>query len=80
LLLILIASMVEYGLCRLLGQLFRFSLVNTDWKDAHVVPLSKKDERHLASNYRLVSLTSITCKVMEHIVHSSVMGHFDRNS
>jgi hypothetical protein len=48
-------------------------------KDAHVVPLSKKDERHLASNYRLVSLTSITCKVMEHIVHSSVMGHFDRN-
>jgi uncharacterized membrane protein len=37
------------------------------------------DERHLASNYRPVSLTSITCKVMEHIVHSSVMCHFDRN-
>jgi hypothetical protein len=48
-------------------------------KDAHVVPLFKKDERHLASNNRPVSLTSITCKVMEHIVHSSVMGHFDRN-
>jgi hypothetical protein len=39
--------------------------------------LFKKDERHLASNYRPVSLTSITCKVMEHIVHSSAMGHFD---
>ena len=48
-------------------------------KDAHVVPLFKKDERHLASNNRPVSLTSITCKVMEHIVHSSVMGNFDRN-
>jgi hypothetical protein len=58
---------------------FNTGVVPQDWKDVHVVPLFKKDERHLASNYRPVSLTSITCKVMEHIVHSSVMGHFDRN-
>ena len=71
-------------LAPILTELYQTSLntevVPQDWKDAHVVPLSKKDERHLASNYRLVSLTSITCKVMEHIVHSSVMGHFDRNT
>jgi hypothetical protein len=70
-------------LAPILTELYQTSLntgvVPQDWKDAHVVPLFKKDERHLASNYRPVSLTSITCKVMEHIVHCSVMCHFDRN-
>jgi hypothetical protein len=67
----------------ILTELYQTSLntavVPQNWKDAHVVLLFKKDERHLASNYRPVSLISITCKVIEHIVHSSVMGHFDRN-
>jgi hypothetical protein len=53
-------------------------VVPQDWKAAHVVPLFKKDERHLACNYIPVSLTSITCKVMEYIIHSSVMRHFRR--
>ena len=71
-------------LAPILTELYQTSLntagvVPQNWKDAHVVPLFKKDERHLASNYRPVSLISITCKVIEHIVHSSVMGHFDRN-
>jgi hypothetical protein len=70
-------------LAPILTEIYQTSLntgvVPQDWKDAHVVPLFKRDERHLASNYRTVSLTSITCKVMEHIVHSSVMGHCDRN-
>ena len=70
-------------LARILTELYQTSLntgaVPQDWKDAHVVPLFKKDERHLASNYIPVSLTLITCKIMEHIVHSSVMGHFDRH-
>ena len=70
-------------LAPILTELYQKSLntgaVPQDWKDAHVVPLFKKDERHLASNYRPVSLTLITCKIMEHIVHSSVMGHFDRH-
>ena len=70
-------------LAPILTEIYQTSLntgvVPQDWKDAHVVPLFKRDERHLAYNYRTVSLTSITCKVMEHIVHSSVMGHCDRN-
>jgi len=68
----------------ILTKMFQTSLdtgaVPQDWKDAHVVPLFKKDERHLASNYRPVSLTSITCKVLEHIIHSSIMDHYDQNN
>ena len=41
------------------------------------IPSSKK-ERHQPSNYRPVSLTSVVCKVLEHIVHSNIMSHYDR--
>ena len=52
-----------------------------DWRQAWVVPIyKKKGEKHLAQNYRPVSLTSITCKILEHIVHSSVMRHFDKHN
>ena len=33
----------------------------------------------MASNYRPVSLTSIACKLLEHIVLSSIIDHFDRH-
>ena len=49
------------------------------WKNAFAVPIFKKGEKHVPSNYRPVSLTPIACKVLEHIVHSSVMRHFHKN-
>ena len=32
------------------------------------------------ANYRPVSLMSFTCKLLEHIVHSNVMAHFERHN
>jgi hypothetical protein len=32
-----------------------------------------------SANYRPVFLTSVPCKIMEHIIFSSVMKHFDDN-
>ena len=55
-------------------------VVPDDWKNAWIVPIYKKGEKHLASNYRPVSLTSITCKVLEHIVHTNIMQHFDSHN
>jgi hypothetical protein len=34
-------------------------LVPDNWKKANIVPVFKKGEKHMASNYRPVSLTSI---------------------
>ena len=40
----------------------------------------QKGDKHQAGNYRSVSLTSVTCKNLEHIVHSSIILHFLSNS
>ena len=48
-----------------------------DWLQAHIVPVFKKGDKNTASNYRPVSLTSILCKTLEHIVNSSIMKHLD---
>ena len=63
--------------------LFQLSLdqgeIPADWREALVVPIFKIGDKHQAANYRPVSLTSITCKLLEHIIHSSIMKHFDKH-
>ena len=51
-----------------------------DWKHANVAPAFKKGERYKAGNYRPISLTCICCKLMEHIITSSIMKHLDSNN
>ena len=53
-------------------------VVPDDWKDANIMPLFKKGDKTSAENYRPISLTSVTCKLLEHIIHSNVMRHFDQ--
>ena len=55
-----------------LQQIFHAS-VNTKnlpshWRIENVTPLFKAGRRSLPSNYRPMSLTSISCKIIEHIV------------
>jgi hypothetical protein len=62
--------------------IFQLSLdtgnIPDDWREANMVALFKKGDRHQASNYRPVSLTSVSCKILEHVLHSQIMDHFDR--
>ena len=64
-----------------LSLLFQASLhqgkIPAAWKSADVAPIFKKGDRHDPSNYRPISLTSIICKIMEHIVHSQIIHHLD---
>ena len=46
------------------------------WKDANVSPAFKKGDKSEPSNYRPISLTCALCKVLEHIVASSLSRHF----
>ena len=65
-------------LTRLYQTSFDTGQIPSDWREAWIVPVFKKGDRHKAANYRPVSLTSITCKLLEHIIHSNLMAHFDK--
>jgi hypothetical protein len=54
--------------------------VPNNWKMAHVVPIFKKGDKSIASNNRPILLTAICSKVMEHILYSNIMGHFEQHS
>ena len=63
----------------LLQGVFQASLQQntpSDWLKANVVPAFKKGDRSKAENYRPISLTSVLCKLLEHIIHSHIMTHF----
>ena len=49
--------------------------VSNIWKTAFVCPIFKKGKKFDAINCRPVSLTCIACKIMEHIITSSIMTH-----
>ncbi|XP_072018346.1 uncharacterized protein [Amphiura filiformis] len=51
-----------------------------EWKKANVVPVFKKGERNKAENYRPISLTSVICKVLEHVLCSQILEHCDVNN
>ena len=49
------------------------------WLKATVVPVHKKGSRSLVDNFRPISLTSVPCKIMEHIIFHEMMSHLDSN-
>lgn len=56
------------------------SSVPTQWKTAGVVPIHKSGPKHSIQNYRPISLTSVCCKTLEHIIYSAVMKHLQNNA
>lgn len=50
----------------------------TDWVKADVMSVFRKEDKSLAANYHPFSLTCILCKVLDHIVASSIVRHLDK--
>jgi len=74
------AEPVSHCLQLLFTASLQTGTVPSDWKQANITPVFKKGERFKASNYRPVSLTCICSKLMEHVVVSQMMKHFDEHS
>ena len=64
-----------------LASIFQQSLdegtLPNDWLVANITPLFKKGNTSVPGNYRPVSLTSISCKLLEHIIHSHISRHLE---
>ena len=51
-----------------------------DWLKANITPIHKKGDQSIPANYRPISLTSVCCKVMEHIIFHTCMSHLENNN
>lgn len=69
---------------KFLYHIYRQSLSSgqlpSDWKTAKVVPVHKSGNKNSPENYRPISLTSICCKMLEHIIASHVYRHLESNN
>ena len=70
--------MIPY-LARLLEVTINNGILPVDWKRATVVPIHKGGDRSLAENYRPVSLTSVVCKQLEHVIASYIRQVWEEN-
>ena len=61
-------------------QSFDLGVVPSDWLKALVTAVFKRENKSDPSNYRPISLTSICCKVMEHIVLIHLAKHLSGNN
>ena len=65
-----------------LSHLFQISIdsgrIPQDGKSALVTPIFKKGCRSTPVNYRPISLTSIVCKSLEHVIHTNIITHFGK--
>lgn len=61
-------------------QSLREDLVQDDWRIATVWHIHKSGNKQSVENYRPVSLTSIVCKLLEHIIHNTVSKFLDEHN
>ena len=66
-------------LCILYNACLDDGYVPNEWKIAYVVPIFKKGNPQMPSNYRPVSLTSLLCKVLERVVRTQMMSYLFDN-
>ena len=67
------------SLTRLINLSFEKSIVPDNWKMANVIPIHKKDDKDVVSNYRPISLLPAISKIMERIVFKKVYNFFHTN-
>lgn len=67
-------------LCQLWNASFDSGQTADIFKRQSIVPLFKKGNRGLPSNYRPVSLTSHLCKLFERVVRKQMTSYFEENN
>ena len=66
-------------LAHLFQQSLNYGILPSQWKHAFVTPVHKKGDKMDPQNYRPISLTSVICKTMEHVIVSQLMKHLESN-
>ena len=64
-----LANEIAPSLAHIFNLSFQSGEIPQDWRDATITPIHKKGPKTSPTNYRPISLLSITSKVQERIVH-----------
>ena len=70
-----LSNELSLPLCLIFSKSFSEGQLPQNWKDVIITPLHKKGGKEFASNYRLISLTSIGCKVMESMIKDDILAY-----
>jgi hypothetical protein len=66
-----------------LTSIYNYSLESgslpSDWLTANIASVFKKGDRNKAENYRPVSLTSVACKILEHVICRHLRTHLEKH-
>ena len=71
---------LAHPLCILFNKIMQHSCYPALWKKANVVPIHKKDNPKLVSNYRPISLLSSVSKVFERVIFNKIYNFCDLNA
>ncbi|CAF0875625.1 unnamed protein product [Brachionus calyciflorus] len=67
-----------------ISRIFKKSLNSSELpsvlRHVNITPIFKKCKRNLASNYRPISLTSITCKIMEKMIKNTMVKFLEKEN
>nr|VZI05696.1 unnamed protein product [Spirometra erinaceieuropaei] len=74
-----LAAEISKALAFILQTSFVTGCLPSEWKSATITRLFKGGSRASANNYRLVSLTSICCTIMEKIIKKSLMQFLEQH-
>ena len=74
-----LASEIAPVLTAIFKQSISTGALPSDWTKALISPVFKKGNRSDPANYRPVSLTCISCKLMEHVLCTHIRSHLDRH-
>ena len=72
------AKTLAPGMTKIFQKSIDCSELPDDWLSTNVAPVYTKGDVHRAENYRPVSLISVTCKLLEHIICKHIFTHLEK--
>jgi hypothetical protein len=75
-----VSEELSVPLCLLFNKSLETGILPEDWKTAEVTAIFKKGSKSDPGNYRPVSLTCVTCKVLESLIRDSIVSYFTENN
>jgi len=70
---------IVYPLTIIFNKSYESRRLPLDWRSANISAIYKKGSKNDVSNYRPISLTSVSCKIFESILRDNIIKHFQVN-